>query len=125
MASPSRAGCSTSAIRRDGHEPAGPDRRPATGHLGDLDDAAGGRHLDPPAGAAGHDIECLDGAAGIDDDLDPIALHATARSFIGSAGAAIALGDDLGEDRQRGLGRVAPAEIESDRAAQPRHLLRA
>ena len=38
------------------------------------------------------------------------------------AGAAVALGDDLGQDRERGLGRRATAEVEPDRPAQPREL---
>ena len=40
------------------------------------------------------------------------------------AGAAVALGDDLGQDRQRGLGRRAAAEVQPDRSAQPRQLVR-
>ena len=40
------------------------------------------------------------------------------------AGAAVALGDDLGEDRERRLGRGATAEVEPDRSAQPRELVR-
>src|SRR6185369_13640486 len=39
------------------HEPPGPDGRPTAGHLGDLDDPAGGRDLEPPAGARGPDLE--------------------------------------------------------------------
>ena len=71
-----------------GHEPAGADRRAAAGDLGDLDDAAGGRHLDPTTGSRRDDLERLDRAAGIDDDLDPIAPHAavpaSARSLSGT-----------------------------------------
>ena len=40
-----------------------------------------------------------------------------------AAGPAVALGDDLGEDRERRLRRVAPAEVEPDRAAQLGQLL--
>ena len=59
------------------HEPAGPDRRPATGDLADLDDAAGGRDLEPPAVLRRRDLERLDRPGpGVDHDLDPIATHA-------------------------------------------------
>src|SRR4029079_19353198 len=67
-----------------GHESSRPDRRPAARHLGHLDDAAGRRHLDAPAVARRHDVERLDGATGIDDDLDAVALHATARCLSGT-----------------------------------------
>ena len=40
------------------------------------------------------------------------------------AGTAVALGDDLGHDRERGLRRVPAAEVEPDRTAQPGELLR-
>ena len=58
-----------------GHEAAGSNRRAATGDLRDLDDAAGRRHLDAPAGARGHDLEVLDALAGVDHCLNPIAFH--------------------------------------------------
>ena len=40
-----------------------------------------------------------------------------------AARAAVALGDDLGQDREGGLGRGAAAEVEPDRPAQPGELL--
>ena len=58
------------------HESSGSHRRPATRHLGDLDDAARGRDLDPPAGTRGHDLEVLDALTGVDHGLHPIAFHA-------------------------------------------------
>lgn len=57
------------------HEAAGPDRRPAAGDLADLDDAPGGRDLEPPAVLRGHDVERLDTLARVDHDLDAIASH--------------------------------------------------
>ena len=39
------------------------------------------------------------------------------------AGPAVALGDDLGQDRERGLGRCPAAEVEPDRAAEPGQLV--
>ena len=48
----------------------GPGR--ARGHL---DHAAGGRDLEPAAGAARDDLESLRALAGVDDSLDSIALH--------------------------------------------------
>src|SRR5580765_3448111 len=59
-----------------GHEPAGPDRRAAPGHLGHLDHPARGRHLETAAVLRRRDLEGLDALAGIDNDLDAIALHA-------------------------------------------------
>ena len=57
------------------HEPARPDGRAAAGHLADLDDAAGGRDLEPAAVLRGRDLERLDALARIDHDFDPIASH--------------------------------------------------
>lgn len=57
------------------HEAAGPDGRAAAGHLGHFDDTASGRHLEPAAVLRRRDLECLDALAGIDHDLDAIALH--------------------------------------------------
>jgi hypothetical protein len=58
------------------HEPARPDGRAAAGHLGDLDDAAGGRNLEAAAVLRRRDLERLDALTRIDYDLDSIALHA-------------------------------------------------
>jgi hypothetical protein len=58
------------------HEAARPYRRSAPGHLRDLDDAAGGRDLEPPAVARRNDVERLHAAlACVDHDLDPVASH--------------------------------------------------
>ena len=40
-----------------------------------------------------------------------------------SAGAAVASGDYLGHDRERGLGRIPPAEVQADRPTEPRQFL--
>jgi hypothetical protein len=61
-----------------GHEPACPHGRAAARHLGDLHDAAGGRHLDPAPGAGRDDLERLDPLPGVDHGLDSIALHVIA-----------------------------------------------
>src|SRR4051812_32548316 len=59
------------------HEAARPDLRPATRDLADLDDAAGGRDLDPAAVLRRRDLEGLGAARpGIHHDLHPIATHA-------------------------------------------------
>src|SRR6188474_3381245 len=59
-----------------GHEPARADRRPGAGHLGDLDDAAAGRDLDAATGLRRLDLVLQRPVARVDDDLDPLALHA-------------------------------------------------
>ena len=46
-----------------------------------------------------------------------------ARSRIGRARAAVPLRDDLGQDRQGGLGRLTATEVEPDRARSRRVLL--
>ena len=57
------------------HEASCPHGRAAARDLGDLDHAAGGRHLDPSAVAGRDDLECLDTLAGVDHGLDTITLH--------------------------------------------------
>ena len=71
----SAAGCSTSAISRLAMKPAGSHRRPGAGHLANLDHAARGDDLDPPARLGGHDLERLDALSGVDHGFDPITLH--------------------------------------------------
>src|SRR5918999_5763787 len=56
-----------------GHEARGTYRRAAAGHLADLDDAAGSRHLEPPTRPGRRDLERLNALPGIDDGLDTIA----------------------------------------------------
>jgi hypothetical protein len=58
-----------------GHEPPGADDLAAAGDLSDLDDAAAGGHLDPPAGSGGLDLEPLGTAPGVHHDLDAVPLH--------------------------------------------------
>ncbi len=58
-----------------GHEASRPDRRTATSDLGDLDDPATLRHLDPPAGTGGFDLIGSSRSTGVDDDLDTITPH--------------------------------------------------
>ena len=57
------------------HEPAGSHGRAATGHLGDLNHAACGRHLETAAILRSGNLEGLHALAGVDDDFDAIALH--------------------------------------------------
>lgn len=57
------------------HEAAGTDGNAGPGHLADLDHAAGGHDLDPPARSRRHDVEGLDALPRIDDGLDSIAFH--------------------------------------------------
>jgi hypothetical protein len=57
------------------HEPAGPNRRAPPRDLGDLDDAASGRHLDAAPGPRRNDLERLDALARVDHGLHSIALH--------------------------------------------------
>ena len=80
VVSPSRAGCSTSAISRLAmNRPVRTGVPPRVTSVTSTTPARG-RHLDPAAGAARHDVEGLHGPAGIDHDLDPIALHSPSLS---------------------------------------------
>src|SRR4051794_10142311 len=58
-----------------GHEPRGPDRGPAAGHLRHLDQPAAGADVHPPARPGRHDLVRLRVATGVDDDLHLVALH--------------------------------------------------
>ncbi len=57
------------------HEPRRPHRRARPGHLGHLDHAAPGRHLDPAAGARGGHVVHPGAVTGVDHDLHPVPLH--------------------------------------------------
>src|SRR5712691_10695624 len=58
-----------------GHEPAGSDRPPRTGHLGHLHHAARGRDLDPAACLGRRDRIGLYSAARVNNDLDLVPDH--------------------------------------------------
>src|ERR1022692_512891 len=70
-----------------GHETSGPDGRAAPGQLAHLDLAAPGDYLDSPSGAGSYHVIGLRHVAGVDHDLDAIALHVRLRLCSGAAGA--------------------------------------
>ena len=60
------------------HEPSGPDDLTGAGDLGNLDDPTAGRGLDSPAGTGRDDVvRARATLTDIDDNLDPIASHAS------------------------------------------------
>src|ERR1700728_5505917 len=59
-----------------GHEPRGPDRRPGTGDLADLDHTAAVSDVHPAAGPGRGHLVDPGFAARVDHDLDPVSLHA-------------------------------------------------
>ena len=58
-----------------GHEPGRADGGTAAGDLGDLDQSAPVRHVDPATGAGRLDLVGAGVAAGVDDDLDLVTLQ--------------------------------------------------
>jgi hypothetical protein len=61
------------------HEPGGAHGLARASDLGDLRDTSGGGHLDPPARLRSHDVELTYATAHVDEDLDPVTLHAYER----------------------------------------------
>ena len=92
---------------------------PARGHAADDRRPATGRPRRTTAGCTARTAR----AAGRPADPARLTLGARASGHRAlaerHARAAVALGDDLGQDREGRLGRRAAAEVEPDRAAQP------
>jgi hypothetical protein len=63
-----------------GHETRGPHWCAGSRHFGYLDDAATVADLYSPPGPGRDDVVAANGAARVDDDLDPIAFHGVANN---------------------------------------------